>query len=446
MAATFRRGMRVLTRKFGVGTIKTLDQVAAQVSLQDFGGLCVRLPVDELEPADPPPAVPDPVPIRPVADPTRAALLRSAEALRFGIVPAEAISRVTVGFQEIESWVTGRLPSNGRPTVSEISGSFGTGKSHIMAAIRHIAASAGYVTASVEVDGSGVTLSDPGMLLFHLLGTIDSEKGLTATPMIELNQRACERGYQGTREALAGFARILANYDTVACLKQAGDLDAFETTLDLLMAGSNDRPATDIRREILLEASPGVNRFRIDPKRLVGVPVDERPIDFADCLLGYARLATRAGFKGLVVTLDEFEVEYRAFGFKYVPPRVLTLVDVLSRRLASLEATGPLALFIAAVGQGGEEGDAVVQQLLDAANGDRRRLRKWTSTSLRQLAKRVHKLYAEAYGLADAYDEKLTEQVERTIQDADVDDVGHVRAFVKSYVAELDRRFGPPAV
>jgi hypothetical protein len=312
MAPTFRCGMRVLTRKFGVGTIKTLDLAAAQVSLQDFGGLCVQVPLDELDPADPLTSAPAPAPNRPVADPARAALLRSAEALRFGIVPAEAISRVTVGFQEIESWVSGRLPSNGRPTVSEISGSFGTGKSHVMAAIRHIAVSGGYVTASVEVDGSGVTLSDPAMLLFHLLGTIGSERELTAAPMVELNQRARERGYQGTLEALASFPRILANYDTVASLTQSGDIDAFETPLDLLMAGSNDRPASDIRREILLEASPGVDRFRIDPKRLVGTAVHERPTDFADCLLGCARLATRAGFKGLVVTLDEFEVEYRA--------------------------------------------------------------------------------------------------------------------------------------
>jgi hypothetical protein len=268
----------------------------------------------------------------------------------------------------------------------------------------------------------------------------------SATPLIEANLRASERGHTHTQQRIQSFDRVLANFETVVALREFGHLDQFEHLLEDLMASNDSFPASGIRRMIVSEFSTPELRGRVDPKRMVGISVDERPDDFTNCLLGYAALASRAGFKGLVVTLDEFEVEYKAFGFSYIHPRVIDLLEVLGRRLSEADARSgaPLALFIATVGQQGEEGDGHVRRLLDETGGDARPLRKWSSHELQQLARRIHELYCEAYSRPEPFDDALARQVEKGIEVLDADLAGHVRAFIKGYVAELDLQYGPP--
>ena len=94
--------------------------------------------------------------------------------------------------------------------------------------------------------------------------------------------------------------------------------------------------------------------------------------------------------------------------------------------------------------QQGQEGDSHVRRLLDETGGEARALRKWSSRELQQLAQRIHDLYCEAYSRTDAFDAAVAKQVENRIGTSDVDLAGHVRAFIKAYVAELDLQYGPP--
>src|SRR5690606_20064932 len=57
------------------------------------------------------------------ADPRQIGL-RTIEALRFGLVPAAAIERLTIGFAALKAWASSRLPHghDGEPLVSEILG------------------------------------------------------------------------------------------------------------------------------------------------------------------------------------------------------------------------------------------------------------------------------------------------------------------------------------
>jgi hypothetical protein len=52
-------------------------------------------------------------------------------------------------------------------------------------------------------------------------------------------------------------------------------------------------------------------------------------------------------------------------------------------------------------------------------------------------------LYEEAYG-GGSFEQDLFVDVVDSIETQDVDSSGHVRAFIKRYMAELDSRFGPP--
>src|SRR5690606_6763301 len=97
------------------------------------------------------------------------------EALRFGLVPHAHLEELTIGIAQLDAWVTSRLPhtNGGAPKVSEVCGPFGTGKSHMMAVVRHAASKNNYLTARVEIDGQNVTLSDPERLLYALWSTLE---------------------------------------------------------------------------------------------------------------------------------------------------------------------------------------------------------------------------------------------------------------------------------
>lgn len=153
MPPAFEPGMEVNTAKFGPGTVHEIRQGSAVVFLPALG-LMVRVPFDELEfvkGSQRASKVAPPQVSAGETDRVHAPFVRSVEALRFGIVPRDEIDRLTVGYDGLRKWVTERLPDrdSGRPQVSEICGHFGTGKSHTMAAIRHIAAEDGYLTPRV---------------------------------------------------------------------------------------------------------------------------------------------------------------------------------------------------------------------------------------------------------------------------------------------------------
>ena len=144
-----RPGDRVKTR-WGTATVEKCFGSQVLVALES--GVKVRLSRTELAPKDSTRrAEPPPSERRRGLKDARISRLKAIEALRFGLVPEEYIEELTIGFSSLKDWVLRRLPyaHNGRPQVSEITGPFGTGKSHTMAVIRYVARNEGYVTARV---------------------------------------------------------------------------------------------------------------------------------------------------------------------------------------------------------------------------------------------------------------------------------------------------------
>src|SRR5205823_2283420 len=180
---------------------------------------------------------------------------RAIEALRFGIVPRDALEQLTIGFESLDTWVRGRLPisNSTAPTISEVCGAFGTGKSHTMAVIRQIARNRNYLIAHVEVDGRGVTLSDPSGLLYHLWSTLSARDLESVTPLVELNLRALSSGAVKAQLALEGYERVYLNHETVRYLRTQGMLEPFEERMDALMACNDQESASAIQRDMLAE-------------------------------------------------------------------------------------------------------------------------------------------------------------------------------------------------
>ena len=124
-------------------------------------------------------------------------------------MPQQHIEDLTLGFAELEAWTLGRFPAarGDRPLVSAITGPFGTGKSHTMAVIRHLAQREGYVTARVEVDGQTISLAKPETFLYHLWGTTaarDNHQCKAESRRLPLAFSPAKRGYSPFKNCTVG--------------------------------------------------------------------------------------------------------------------------------------------------------------------------------------------------------------------------------------------------
>jgi hypothetical protein len=366
---------------------------------------------------------------------------RTLEALRFGLVPVEGLEDFTIGYDEMRSWTVSRLPGgSGKPMVSEICGPFGTGKSHSMAVIRHVARQEGYVTARVEVNAKEISLSNPEKLLYNLWMTLRGEDLHSATPLLDLYLRAIERNQPAPMMNPNGQDRIRHNFHTVQFLKRAHLVDSLGYAMDSILCSSEEMNAVDVAR-MIRSATYG---FGFKVMRMIGRKVDERPDDFVESLAGHAMIAKLAGFKGLVVTIDEFEVE--AFLSSQMMERVRALLNALTRYLKGQGPikAAPLSIFIASVGQEHHRGDAAVDEMIQATGGDWHELEQLSKADLRDLGKWIFELYGKVYGVNDLLPRALTDTVIQELGQ-DVEDSGATRAFIKHFMAALDACYGPPA-
>lgn len=454
MASTPTPGERVFTTRFGPGMIMKLTRTGALIALDRMPKMPLELPLSQLTSESGQAYATDSLRTaaegerRPkgttAADAAQHNARTSVEALRFGIVPEASIREVTVGFDGLSRWVTAHLPHrrNGLSHVSQVCGSFGSGKSHTMAAIRLIAREEGYVTAHVEVNGNDVSLSDPEGVLRQLWPTSTAAEFESPHPMVDLNLRAIEKGRAQSDHALAAFDRVQSNLKTIATLHTLNCLDKNAEDVEGFLQCGNTHTASQLFSQLSADVvrHGGSSSFNSVPvKRLIGQKVDDRPSDFVNCLLGYAVLARRAGFQGLVITIDEFEVEYTLSEAKF--ERIQDLATAMRDELGGEKV--PLTVFVATVGQEGHAGDEVVGSIVDATGGDEYSLQPWTRDSMRELSGKIHELYCRAYDIDKTTCDTMARQVEAALDDDDVESSGLVRAFIKHFVGALDAAHGP---
>ena len=375
--------------------------------------------------------------------------MRAIDALRFGVVPATRTAEITLGYETFKSWVLDNLPQPpGRhPMVSEVAGPFGTGKSHAMATVRQVAREAGYLTASVEVDGESVSLSQPKELLSALLPTLRGDSLDSHVPAVEMTSAALKARDGWITPELRRCARVAANTVALRELQQFGRWEEHEAITERLLTSDHTLTVAEYKKEIVHgEVGVGNSIYYsgdFNPMPLVGHRVIERADDFAKALLGYALLAWDAGHKGLVVTIDEFEIEHLT---RARWNRVVDLINALADHVdvETSIVSAPLAIFIATVGEEGHVGDAVVEILVDGTPGGRFVLKEWSEQDRLVLAERIHGLYIDAYpGTDESFDPQMVARVEEELEDTEVDSSGFIRAFIKRYVLALDNRYGP---
>jgi len=443
-------GMQVET-KYGQGKIVAIERKSATVEIKrKLGVSLLKILCHELIPIkgqEIPSAELKTVSIKnlPPIDVEKASELKALHSLRFGLVPHEMLPELTCGFEKIEQWVLQHLPNGHkeRPQVLEICGQYGAGKSHMMSVVRHVAKKKGYVTARVEVDGKTVSLSDPKILLSNLWQSLDADGLNSATPLLDLYCRDIDRGFPPPKYAPRGVDRINNNYRTLDLLKKRGLLEKYSDEFDAVLSCHNEITASVLQRKIGRE--PTIDCYIDSPKvvSIIGRYVADRPYDFVEALFGNGLVCHRAGYKGLVVTIDEFEVEHFA---RKRWERVQDLISVLQQYVAGEtdHKPAPVSLFFATVklnAGGNLGGDSTVDDLVQAANGDCYQLEEMGQQDIEDLGNRIRSLYFRAYQVPEREKAPDCKTVWNNFAQHGS---GKVRSFIKHYMAILDTFFGPP--
>jgi len=381
---------------------------------------------------------------------------RCIESLRFGLVPEEFIEDLTLGFDNIKKWTLSTFPDKNKnsPVVHQVSGHFGDGKSHFMSIIRYLAFNQGYLVGRLSVDGQQVSFSKPGTLLHSLFTSLKGKDLSRSMPLLNVYCKAIQKQYNGPSVAPKGkIDKIHENYNLVRLLERNKLLEDCEHLIDSVITCSDDITTTDAITEIKAECRgrSGIKPSDIKIYSMISVKVENHPDDFVEALIGTTLLARLAGYKGLVITIDEYEVEDSVLGGKSLS-RAEEILEVFKDYVEGNAEYPkvPLALYFASVPKPEENRDGtLVSQLIAVSNGKENTIppfEGWDAKNPEQvkLVEKIHTLYQDCYSPTNISTDTLIENLTRIMNTPEIYDSGGIRFFIKHYISLLDTMYGPP--
>ncbi len=383
------------------------------------------------------------------------------DSLRFGLVPVTDIDQLTIGFDKIHKWTLQSLPyKNGKEkqVAHQILGHYGNGKSHMMSVIRQIAYHEGYITARVEVDGRNISLADPNSFLYALLTSIKGKNLDISSPLLSLYKKAIQTRYDPPEITPEKPDRINTIYNLIHQLIRQGNLDELDYVLDAVLTCSDEMTASDAR--YIIKQKTNWRFVNIYP--MIGRTVSDRHKNFLETLIGTTLIAKQAGYKGLIITIDEYEVESAHLStFTRIARECDFLdlaVDFFSEETAYQNV--PLALYFATVPM--EEDTTEEYSYLTKTAGFTERVNRMVNNSgghtytldefggynqndkdIKTIVGRIYSMYCDAYKWNDVSLDTICDILSEKLRDMSNTDSGGIRSFMKQYISVLDS-YGPP--
>ncbi len=380
---------------------------------------------------------------------------RCVDALRFGLVPMENISELTLGYGEIKEWAMSTFPhqNQDRPLVHHIIGPFGEGKSHTLSIIRHLALQEGYLVSRVEVDGKQVTLSKPDTFLFSLFSTFEGKDLPKNMPLIETYRKAIRKGFNGPYVAQPGdLDRIHLMYNLIRLLDRYEYLDEQGYLIDEVLTCNEDITATEVKAILIDETKDRIPQKDIVLFPIIGREVKKRPNEFVEALVGTSLVGKLAGYKGLIVTIDECEVD-ESISTSIELQRKTDVFDALIAYFSgqSKYVSAPIALYFASVPTQSENDDEYYQidSLVSESLGQYYTVppfEGWNHDNEDQmsLVNKIHEIYKESYQCDGVRQDNLIRDLDTLMQGPETYDSGGIRYFMKRLIGLLDSTYGPP--
>jgi hypothetical protein len=360
-------------------------------------------------------------------------------ALRLGQCPEAYIDDLTVGSKEVKDacgWALDRSNS-GQPAIVVFESPFGKGKTHALNLFSSMARKQFRAVGSVVLDGFGISLTQPMTLLSNLAASIrfPEEQGFETLP-----ERLCELVQKGKVAQLRSRgASFLASCLERVPTEIAEQPDAWEVVVDYL---SCTLPASQAKQKLAGYRSHGGAPAL---PAIVANRLDERAPRCTKMLREWAQACTLVGaHRGLVVLLDEADVDYgnTGFGRSAVGQRILLYNAI--RELAESDERSYLSIGIAITpGQDNYWGEEAIDEIMEHLGGEctmHVQLKDLTKRDFTSLGKKIAGLYADAFGAAvlspveaTAYAEELRDRMSGRINDSCLP-----RRFIREYIEHLD--------
>lgn len=406
-----REGVAVRHPQYGSGVIISTD--ARRGANVDFGYAAAWVPLKELKPPDgvedsliqtldTPERVSDGAAI-PKLSPEVAAARRAILALKLGQVLEENVQELSVGTDGIQAEMERAIVSAAQrhPQSLIVKGSWGTGKTHLLTLLTKLAADKEFATATVILDGEGVTLSEPMGLMKAILSSLRYPG--EAAPCSIGDRLADFQRRLSYHEALQNVGWRIA--DAIFCqipseaFNEPEAVTAIEDYFMLALATS--RANEELRRLRYKVSLPSLKEHR----------VYGRPKRFCQLLKGWAGFCTLTGAKGLAVVFDEVDVEYAVSRGGFRPALLKTFDDLL-------QETCPIVLAFGSAPASDDVGDSN-----DAVEGLARSIKKLRRVEApapnvkqtKELGGRLYNLYFRAYpeSLSDIDPDETRRQIDR---------------------------------
>ncbi len=384
------------------------------------------------------------------------------DALRFGIVPDEDLKKLTIGYKDIEEWVVSSLPkiestkkrkhqNSVKPVVNQIVGQYGDGKSHIMSTIRYIAKKKGYLIARTEVDGNKVSFSNPNTLLYSLWRNLEGNDLSEATPLLDLFCKAIHSSYDMPKTSSLDSDRIRKMYYLIKKLDGQGDLDNVRFLMNDLLSCNERINATEAKKILKEETRLSSWDVNNEVSPIVSSRIMERPYTFIESIIGTALLSKEAGYKGLIILIDEFEVEVPLLGTNAQRDRFKDNLNMLVKyvtRKTNYPDTS-LGIYFATAGKELDIGNKYIDDMVSGSRGSMYEIKPimdWDldNPEIIKFVDSVYQIYQRAYPHIEDSDFDLIPSLNEIVQSEQVYESGGIRYFVKQYIGMLDKRYGPP--
>jgi len=227
---------------------------------------------------------------------------RAIVALRLGQVLESHVAELSVGLDKAIGQIGKTLDQAQKQKAAfvMVEGAWGGGKTHILTLLTGTAAKRGFACSSIVLDGFGVTLSEPKQLMGSIIGSLRFPGDVL--PGGIANHLARAKHQDAIDQLNRQGSRIL--HTALMKLPQAvfADSDAVHIIEDYM---SLSLPPARAASQ-LMQLGYG----RIALPALLSQGVSAGFMRFGDLLSDWAQLCVVFGFRGLVVVLDELDVEY----------------------------------------------------------------------------------------------------------------------------------------
>ena len=309
---------------------------------------------------------------------------RAVLALKLGQVLEENVVHLSIGTEnaqrQLENTIARALER--KPQSVLIEGAWGTGKTHLLTMLTKIAAERELATATVILDGEGVTLREPMGLMESILGSLrypgDAVPCGIGGRLADLRRRMPSGLWRHVGYEIANAIEQIPQ-------RAFDEPEVMEILEDYFML---TLPPTHAREKLRQQHYHRINLPGLKARRLA-----ERSERFCDLLRGWAGICSLTGARGLVVVFDELDVEYSG-------PSIGLRDTLLEAFNALLRQRCPLLLAFGAAPTSDEVASAndAVKDITGSIDGIRRIKAPLPSVEqMKDLGVRLQVLYRGAY-------------------------------------------------